>query len=215
MFRIDKKAAKRAAFLYGGAMHVRIQLEGQDRQMFHSLLREGVEVEVRLGRSVHETLKDDLQIPEQIIEQDIQSLFLNNHPVDDLGIQIQESGSVLSLSAAMPGLVGACMRRGGTYAGLRQGISWSENKTEQVGQERGCLRVKLFNFIAPTLGPLFLSRGVQVEGNRLAQVLKGLTEAERDRIVGFYVNDTENNVRNPELIERLSAEETVRLVVDL
>jgi hypothetical protein len=194
-------------------MDVRIQVKGQDRQMFHSLLREGVDVEVRLGRSVREILKDDLHVPEQIIEKDIQSLFLNNHPVDDLRIPVQESGSVLSLSAAMPGLVGACMRRGGTYSGLRQGISWSENEAEQLRQEKGCLRVKLFNFMAPALGPLFLSRGVQVEGSRLAQIMKGLTETERDRIVGLYVNDSKAQIQDPELIDRISAQETVSLFV--
>ncbi len=194
-------------------MDVRIQVEGQDRQMFHSLLREGVDVEVRLGRSVREILKDDLHVPDQVIEKDIQSLFLNNHPVDDLRIPVQKSDSVLSLSAAMPGLVGASMRRGGTYAGLRQGISWSENEAEQVGQDKGCLRVKLFNFMVPALGPLLFSRGVQVKGSRLAQILKGLTEAERDRIVGLYVNDTKAQIQDPELIERLTAEEIVRLFV--
>ena len=108
-------------------MEVKIEMAGSDRLMFHPLLREGVEVKVRLGGTVREILRDDLHIPEQVIDQEIQSLFLNNHPVDDLETRIQTQGSVLSLSAAMPGLVGACMRRGGAYAGLRQGISWAED----------------------------------------------------------------------------------------
>lgn len=197
---------------YGGSMHVDIKMRGQDRQMFHSLLREGVEVLVRLGSTVREVLEDDLHIPEQIIDQEIQSLFLNNHPVDDLGTRIQNQGSVLSLSAAMPGLVGACMRRGGAYAGLRQGISWAEKEGPDQ-TETGLIQVKLFNFMAPRIGPLLLSRGVQVEGWRLAQVLGNLSEPEKDRIRYLQVDGEKLDIQSSTPAARIAEQEMVLLQV--
>lgn len=193
-------------------MHVYIEMHGQDRQMFHSLLREGVEVMVRLGRTVREVLEDDLHIQEDIIEQEIQSLFLNNHPVDDLGTRIQTQGSVLSLSAAMPGLVGACMRRGGAYAGLRQGISWAEEEGPDQ-TEKGLIQVKLFNFMAPRLGILLLSQGVRVEGRRLAQVIDNLSESEKARIKSLQIDSEKQDIQSSKPAARIAEQEKVLLQV--
>jgi hypothetical protein len=196
-----------------GIMEVKIEMAGSDRLMFHPLLREGVEVKVRLGGTVREILRDDLHIPEQIIDQEIQSLFLNNHPVDDLETRIQTQGSVLSLSAAMPGLVGACMRRGGAYAGLRQGISWAEEEEEPDRTDMGFIRVKLFNFLAPRIGPLLLSRGVRVEGRRLGQVLDNLSEAEKDRVKSLQVGSEKHDIQSSKPAALLSEQDSVMLQV--
>lgn len=194
-------------------MQVRIVIAGQERQLFHPLLREGVEVSVGLGRTVHQVLEEDLHVPEEIIEQDIQSLFLDNHPVDDLQTRIYSSGSVLTLSAAMPGLVGACMRRGGVYSGLRQGISWSDDTKGRNSLKVGFIRIKLFNFMAPRVGPILLSHGVQVGGERLAQVLKGLSAAERERISSVYVDEEAVEVDDPQVLEKLAAQDSAWLQV--
>ena len=194
-------------------MQVRIDIAGQERQMFHPLLREGVEVSVGLGRTVYQVLEEDLHVPEEIIEQDIQSLFLDNHPVDNLQTPIHSSGSVLTLSAAMPGLVGACMRRGGVYAGLREGISWTDEKKGQNSPKEGCIRIKLFNFMAPRIGPILLSHGVQVGGERLAQVLKGLSAVEQERISSVHVDEEAVELNNPQILEKLAAQRSVRLQV--
>lgn len=193
-------------------MHVYIEMRGQDRQMFHPLLREGVEVKVRLGRTVREVLEDDLHIREDIIEQEIQSLFLNSHPVDDLGTRVQTQGSVLSLSAAMPGLVGACMRRGGAYAGLRQGISRAEEEGPDQ-TDTGFIQVKLFNFMAPRIGPLLLSAGVRVEGRRLAQVLDDLSESEKDRIKSLQIEGEKQDIQSSKPAALISEQESVMLQV--
>jgi hypothetical protein len=170
-------------------MVIRIKVKDREGQMFFPLLREGVDVRVEVGKSVFEILRDDLQIPEDSIQKEVQSLFLDHHPVDDLDTPVLKPGSVLSLSAAMPGLIGACMRRGGTYAGLRQGISWSGEKGGRSQPQTGYIRVKLFNFLAPRIGPLLLSRGVRVEGERLARVVEGMTQAEREGVISMQFQD--------------------------
>jgi hypothetical protein len=194
-------------------MQVQIVIAGQELQMFHPLLREGVEVRVGLGKTVYQVLEEDLHVPEEIIEQDIQSLFLDNHPVDDLQTRIHSSESVLTLSAAMPGLVGACMRRGGVYAGLREGISWTDEKKDQNSPKEGCIRMKLFNFMAPRIGPILLSHGVQVGGKRLAQALRGLSAVEQERIRSVRVDEEDVEVDNPQILEKLAAQGFVWLQV--
>jgi hypothetical protein len=174
---------------YGGGMVIRMRIKDHAGQMFFSLLREGVDVRVVVGKSVFEILRDDLQIPEDVIQKLIQSLFLDHHPVDDLDTPVLKSGSVLSLSAAMPGLIGACMRRGGAYAGMRQGISWSGGKDSRSEPQTGYIRVKLFNFLAPRIGPLLLSRGVRVEGRRLARVVEDMTQVEREDVISMQLQD--------------------------
>ena len=56
----------------------------------------------------------------------IQSIMLDGKPVDDIGSAMIHDGSVLALSAAMPGLVGATLRRGGAYASFRSAITYHE-----------------------------------------------------------------------------------------
>ena len=189
-------------------------MTGQERRIFHPLLREGVEIKVRLGRTVGQILEEDLHIPEEIIEQDIQSLFLDNHPVDDLQTPIHSSGSVLSLSAAMPGLVGACMRRGGVYAGLRQGISWTDQAKDQKSLKEGLVRIKLFNFMAPKLGPLLLSQGVRVDSGHLARILGELPAADKERIIAVHVDDAGVEVDDRQILEKLAAQGAVWLQVE-
>jgi hypothetical protein len=70
-------------------------------------------------------------------------------------------GSTLTLSAAMPGLVGATLRRSSYYAAMRAEVSWHD--LDPDGGQRGAaatLRVKLFNLIIPGVGPAILRRGI-------------------------------------------------------
>lgn len=195
-------------------MQVHIEMAGSKRTLFHPLLREGVQVQVRLGGTVRDILEQDLHIPEQIVDQEIQSLFLDNHPVDDLETRIHTPGSVLSLSAAMPGLVGACMRRGGAYAGLRQGISWDEEAEDESVLDQGLIYIKLFNFMAPRIGPILLAQGVRVDAKRLVQLLAGASKAEGAQITSLQVGAESMDVFDPKVKEALAGVQAVWLQVD-
>lgn len=89
----------------------------------------------------------------------ITTVFLDGSCVDDLKTTIIKDGSVLALSSAMPGLAGATMRRGSTYASLRESITYSEKGDSTLGSE-GTVTVKLFNVLINELGPVFLQRGI-------------------------------------------------------
>jgi hypothetical protein len=136
-------------------------------------LRRGFWVEIRLGRSLQDVLAQDCGIDPDYLRDQVQTIFLNGHPVDDLQAPVIRSGQTVALSAAMPGLVGATMRRGGYYAGLRQGISHRQ-ENEEVSADRGWLLLKLYNFPAMELGPLILAQGIVLETAVCREIVSSL-----------------------------------------
>lgn len=154
-----------------------LKLEQHQLKAFFPLLQQGVTVPATVGCSLKSLLCDQLAIPADYVTDRITTVFLDNRPVDDLDHTLVQNGSRVTLSAAMPGLVGATMRRGGFYAALRQGISHATDRVEGTG-ERGVVRIKLFNLLLNELGPLILARAIimkQGELNDLLPNLPGLT----------------------------------------
>lgn len=134
---------------------------------FSLLLQSGFLVSVPECGSIRAFLTGPLGLSPEFIDQVIQSVFLDGRPVDDLDTGKVHDGCVLALSAAMPGLVGATMRRGGYYSCLRSGISHREGRTPAAS---GCgeITVKLFNLVASEVGPPLLACGIRVRGDVLA-----------------------------------------------
>jgi hypothetical protein len=156
-----------------GLEAVAVSLAVNQLPTFFPLLQKGVSVPATVGCSLRSLLCDQFAIPADYVTSRITTIFLDNSPVDDLDRTIIQAGSRVTLSAAMPGLVGATMRRGGFYAALRQGISHcTERGTSSV--ERGTVRLKLFNLLLAELGPLVLARGLILEQDELAALLPNL-----------------------------------------
>jgi len=88
-------------------------------------------------------------------------------PVDDVNSAIVEHGSTLALSAAMPGLAGATLRKGGYYSLMRSQISHREVTNSEPLQE-GVVFMKLFILVLKELGPTFLNRGFLINGRDLS-----------------------------------------------
>lgn len=155
---------------------------------FFPILQKGVMVPATVGCTLKSLLCDQFSIPADYVTDRITTIFMDNHPVDDLERTIIQDGSRVTLSAAMPGLVGATMRRGGFYAALRQGISHIMEGGIAAGGS-GTVRVKLFNLLLAELGPLVLARGLMLERDELdglAQRIPDLAIAElngADRIL--------------------------------
>ncbi|NTW36117.1 MAG: hypothetical protein HGB17_08305 [Syntrophobacteraceae bacterium] len=137
---------------------------------FSLLLQSGFVVRAGACGSIRVFLEDELGLAPQFIEQVIQSIFLDGKPVDDLDSAHVKDGCTLALSAAMPGLVGATMRRGGYYASLRSGISYSSDDRCH-GVCCGDVTVKLFNLVAAELGTGLLERGIEVKSHHLEDFL--------------------------------------------
>jgi hypothetical protein len=149
---------------------------------FSLLLQGGFLVRAEGCGSIRGFLMNTLGLGSELVEQLVQSVFLDGKPVDDLDSVNVRDGCTLALSAAMPGLVGATMRRGGYYASLRSGISFSQGDCRE---EPCCgdVRVKLFNLTATALERDLLQGGIRVQARELAEFLES-------RPPGFWAAST-------------------------
>ncbi|MDA8083579.1 MAG: hypothetical protein M0024_07985 [Nitrospiraceae bacterium] len=136
---------------------------------FLLLFQQGVMLRARVGCSLQVFLREEVGAGLDTLEK-IQSIFLDGSPVDDLSEARVRDGSVLALSAAMPGLVGATLRRGGAYSSFRSSITYHETAAQCVSGE-GLVQVKLFNLLIDVLGPGLLKKGVLVKSFSLMALL--------------------------------------------
>jgi hypothetical protein len=135
---------------------------------FFRFLQSGFLFGALVGCSIRELLCEQLGLDEEYVSSRITTIFLNGKPVDDIDAVVVRGGSVLSLSAAMPGLVGAAMRRGGRYAFLRDSIT-QERSVVSSERRPGIVEMKLFNMVMEELGPTFLKKGIILKTAELAR----------------------------------------------
>jgi len=152
-----------------------LTLKKNDFHHFFPLFQQGVILKTLVGGTIKDLLSLHLEITPEYVEKRIQTLFLDGKAVDDLGEAVVRDGSTLALSAAMPGLVGATLRRGGAFASLRQAITFSQSG-EAIPQKEGRIVLKLFNLLVSELGPHLLTKGVWLGGEELNRFLGGLTK---------------------------------------
>jgi hypothetical protein len=151
-----------------------LMVDGGGISRFFPLLQTGVMVRAAVGCSVTTFLKKEMGTSPETIDK-IQSIFLDGRPIDDLETSVVRDGSVLALSAALPGLVGATLRRGGAYSSFRSGITYHETGAACAAGD-GFVQVKLFNLVMEELGPELLKKGVFVTPSLLTEFLKGQSE---------------------------------------
>jgi hypothetical protein len=139
----------------------------QDRiSLFSSLLGQGFTLKVQTGISVRNLLCRQIGVSDDYLDQRIQTIFLDGKVVDNVDTAKIRQGSTLALSAALPGLAGATLRRGGAYAAMRSQISHKNDIAEDF-DENGTVILKLFNIVALELGPMFLKQGIWIDGKNL------------------------------------------------
>jgi hypothetical protein len=139
-----------------------------------SLLQAGAGLRCRVGLSARVFMREVLGLDDAYIEGTVSTVFLDSEPVDDIDAAMVRDGSRLALSAAMPGLVGAVMRRNSPYASFREGISHGReaaSPTDAAGEE-GFVIVKLFNSVMRDRGPALLARGVLAPGAAAAELAR-------------------------------------------
>jgi len=149
---------------------VTFKIRPESYPVFYRILQAGFAVGCVPGCGVRSFLCDDLGISVEYVDNRVSTVFLNGMPVDDLDAAFLHDGSRLSLSGALPGLVGATMRKDGAYASLRHSISYRETTNRHEG-DRGTIRLKLFNLVMEELGPLLLARGILVGKRDLEGVI--------------------------------------------
>ena len=151
---------------------------------FFPLLQKGFAFGVLAGRPIRTFLRDGLGLTDDYIETRIQTVFLDGKPVDDIDTALLRDGATLALAPAMPGLMGAMLRRGGYYAPMRSGITHHGDAVPD-GIVEGSITVKLFGMALRELGPQLLAHGIGVDAGDLAKVVSGLPADCREGLDGL------------------------------
>jgi hypothetical protein len=164
MNRIDRNSAEAGPY-----PHLAFVVAEPLLPRFFLLLQQGVMIRSRVGCSVEAFLRDEIEANAETIEK-IQSIVLDGKPVDNIGTAVLHDGATLALSAAMPGLVGATLWRGGAYSSFRSAITYHETGNACMSGE-GWVNIKVFNLLMSELGPDLLRRGVLLRSADLLDLL--------------------------------------------
>lgn len=193
-------------------MDTRILLEVEPdlRPVFFGLLGFGFFIDVKTGCSLKEFLSDYLGLDPLYIEDRIQTIFLDGKAVDNIDSCVIKNGSSIALSAAMPGLVGATLRRKSHYASMRSQIS-QEDESALGSGTKGRVTVKLFNLIAKELGNELLEHGVRIHRDDFKRCIDKLDKNHVGKITAAHIND--NSVDYSGLAETGLEGETIFLQV--
>jgi hypothetical protein len=180
---------------------------------FSLLFQQGVGVPARVGQSVKRVLCEQWGINPEYLDKRVKTIFLDGKPVDDIDKAILQDGSALSLSAAMPGLAGATLRRGGILAPLRSQITHREEK-KAAQEKEGLIILKLFNLLGAELGPLLLKRGIYIQGGEFVIFIKNLSEEFWLRCQKAKLNDQKIDVQTLREGQGLDSKDLIYLQMD-
>ena len=147
-------------------LELTLTMSGTAVSRFLPLLGEGILIKGPGGESVQDFLLKAAAVSPAYLKERVQTVFLNGKALDDFSTARVADGDSLALSAAMPGLAGAVLRRGGFYAAMRRQIS-HEAQSQPAAASEISVVLKLFNMVARELGPEFLKQGVLVSGVQL------------------------------------------------
>jgi len=168
--------------------------------LFAPLLGQGFTLKIQAGISVRDLLCRQIGVSDDYLDQRIQTIFLDGKVVDNVDTAVIRQGSALALSAALPGLAGATLRRGGAYAAMRSQIS-HKNNTVDDSSENGTVMLKLFNIVALELGPMFLKQGIWIDGKILELFFQRVPDFFWDGCLTAEINGLSQHVRELSLLK--------------
>ena len=177
---------------------------------FTPLFSRGVRVSAFLECNLRELMCRQIGLAEDYLENRVQTVFLNGHPVDDVDRATVGEGATVALSAAMPGLAGAVLRKGGVLATLRKNITYRNDASARETCE-GKVIVKLFNMTTREVGPLLLARGIWMKGAELRELLYRCDDLLIKGFLGAMLNDSPISLQD--LGSRVKDKETLFLQV--
>ncbi|SDB14128.1 hypothetical protein SAMN05660653_00703 [Desulfonatronum thiosulfatophilum] len=150
-----------------------VLMEHDAPEYFGILLQGGFDMPVPEPCTLREFLCELVGVCGVYTEKSLQTIFLDGKAIDDLDRALLGPSSRLALSAAMPGLVGATMRRGGYYSRMREGISQAKGDGLEASEKKPFrLHVRLYNAVGRELAGLFLHHGIFVSSESLLRFLK-------------------------------------------
>jgi len=177
---------------------------------FTTLLQSGIYLAAQQGSSIGEILCSLPGFTEEYINKNVQTLFLNGLPADDLDQQVFGKNAVIAASAAMPGLAGAIFRKGGLHASLRTSTSTGKESPATVLKQAANVRIKLFNIIAKERGKDILSGGCFVKA---AALLNFLQYRERVAAKIIYAESGKEKLKSRQLCDLLESQTDIHLFI--
>ena len=177
---------------------------------FTPLFSRGVQISACLECNLRELMCRQIGLAEDYLENRVQTVFLNGHPVDDVDRATVGEGATVALSAAMPGLAGAVLRKSGVLATLRKNITYRNDVSARETCE-GKVIVKLFNMTTREVGPLLLARGIWMKGAELRELLYRCDDLLIKGFLGAMLNDSPISLQD--LGSRVKDKETLFLQV--
>jgi len=167
--------------MFHSFLSVEFNLSPDGIPSFFPLLQKGFMVKARVGVSVQTFLGDHFGLSPEYLRDRVKTVFLDGKSVDDLAETRILDGSRLALSAALPGLAGAVLRRGSPFAGLRSRVVEGE-KDLPGAPEEGFVYLKIFNLLLPELGPLVLRKGILISREDFQEFWESLPGDIRERL---------------------------------
>jgi hypothetical protein len=160
---------------------------------FTTLLQSGIYVDVEQGTSIDALLFGLPGFSEEYVKTNVQTIFLNGLPADNLQQQLFGKEAVIAISAAMPGLAGAIFRKDGVHASLRTTTAGMLS-SQDAPEAPITIRLKLFNMIAMDRGEQLFRDSCVISAKSLDQFLNyrpPLLAAIQNIMVDGSVFDTE------------------------
>lgn len=147
------------------------------------LLQQGVNLVVTVELPLREVLVNGVGLSPDFVEQEVETVFLDGHPVDDIDAQYVHDGARISLASGLPGAAGIAMRRNSPYAALRGAITAGASQAERPPCP-GTVTVRLFGMVMQKAADALLARGVQTQATSVNQILPFIDEG------AFWFDDT-------------------------
>ncbi len=182
--------------------------------VFSLLLQQGFRVKIQVGTSVKEVLCVQFGLSPEYVQDRIKTILLDGKAVDDIDRAILQDGSSLALSAAMPGLAGASLRREGLLASFRAQITHQGDKMDFSPRAEGMITVKIFNLLLDEIGPVFLKRGIYVRKRDFQDFFKGLPQKFQKEFGAAEVNSQKIDLDDLHKMDWLRQSDIVFLSVD-
>lgn len=151
-------------------MNLAISIPESANNYWRQLGQSGLRITSSINCSIREILEKNIGFTNDYIEKQIETVFLDGHPVDDIDTAIAPSGARIALASALPGAAGVAMRRNSPYAALRGGITHTE--TSKAEAKQGTIELVLFNLIMQQHTMRLLAGGVSVKSATLADMIK-------------------------------------------
>ena len=158
--------------------HVSLVMERERLGDFFPIMQRGFFVTAWLPCTAGNLLHEQFGIDSAYIAERITTIFIDGKAIDDPDEALVSDRSTIALSAAMPGVVGASMRRGSFYAAMRDAVTYTEREIPSESFS-GVVRIKIFNLLLTELGPGFLKRGIIMTPSDLSDIFPNQTDSIR------------------------------------